>query len=220
MLVLYSLEAIPILEKMDVNQVMALISAGAALLGAIIGAVATIATTWLNNKLQHVGKVRLFAHIVCFEPTQEQWGFYNIDGVLYFQIPIWLDVCNTSGVSRIIRDVNLYAYLGDKEISAFEQVQAYGKNRVALGDNESYTLVVPANSARRFNMFFTLSENELSSDNKSFDNVVLKYFDEENSIHACCFARPEKIWKQGSLKSVKNWITLDQEIKLSRKKSN
>lgn len=218
-MLIQGLEAIIIFDNLDVNQEMALLSAGAALLGALIGAVATIATTWLNKKLQHTGKVRLFALIVCFEPTQEPWGFYYIDGVLHFQIPIWLDVCNTSGVSRIIRDVNLYAYLGDKEVSAFEQAQAYGEKRVALGDNESYTLVIPANSARRFNMLFTLSENELSSENKNFDEVVLKYFDETNSIHAYHLTKPEKIWKQGSLKSVKDWITLDRETKLSRKRS-
>ena len=45
---------------MDTNIVMALISAGAALLGSVIGASATIMATILNKKMTEKGKVTLY----------------------------------------------------------------------------------------------------------------------------------------------------------------
>jgi len=62
-----------------------------------------------------------------------------------------------------------------------------------------------------------LKEEELPTDNKIFDEIVLKYFDEHNDIHAFHLIKPEKIWEHGSLRQVKDWITLDQRIKASPK---
>jgi hypothetical protein len=200
-----------------VNFKLVLISAGAALHGAIIGAIATLAATWLNKKLQYSGKVSLFLKIVHSKISGDPWGFYGNNNNLNFQIPVWLDVCNTSGVSRIIRNVGLIAYLGNKEVASFVQIQAFGdENRVAFGDNESYTLVVPSNSARRFQMLFALHENDLSSENKMFDEIVLRYYDERNCIHAFYLIKPEKVWVRGALSNVKDWITLDKKFKAAK----
>lgn len=193
---------------------MAFISAGAALLGSIIGALATLAATWLNKTLQYNGKIRLFVKIVGSKIDQEPWGFYSIGTELIFKIPIWLDVCSTSGVSRIVRDVNLVAYRDNKAITSFMQIHTYGKeDRIVFGDNESYTLVIPPNSARRFNMLFMLKESELSQENKLFDEIVLRYFDENNCIHAYHLVKLENVWEEGSLNKVKDWITLNKKAK-------
>ena len=201
------------MEEHNLNMMMALISAGAALLGALIGAISTLAATWLNRKLLNSGKISLFAKIVYSKITNDPWGFYGSSNNLRFLIPIWLDVCNTSGISRIIRDVNLFAYNGKKEIASFVQIQAYGEeNRITFGDNESYTLVVQPNSAQRFNLLFVLKETDLSSDNKIFDKIILRYFDEKNCSNAFYLIKLEKVWEQGPLKIVKEWITIDKKF--------
>ena len=117
---------IEIFEYLDANQQNALISAGAALLGAIIGALATLATTWLNKKIQSSGKVSLYAKIVHSKgEVNAPWGYYRsgIKSGLFMQVPIWLDVCNTCGISRIIRNINLYAYSDKDEVAVFTQIQ-------------------------------------------------------------------------------------------------
>lgn len=143
---------IGIFENLDTNQWIALISAGAALLGAIIGALASLATIWLNKKIQSHGKILLYAKIVnSKDPIGKPWGFYKIKNKseLYMQVPIWLDVCNTCGISRIIRNVNLYAYANKNEVAVFTQIQRIGdgKEAILLGNNEAYTFVIPSNSA-------------------------------------------------------------------------
>lgn len=49
---------------MTPDQIDTIISAGAGLAGAIIGAVSTLLATWLNKKLQTSGKISLFEKIV------------------------------------------------------------------------------------------------------------------------------------------------------------
>lgn len=200
---------------MDINLQIALISAGSALLGAIIGAFATIASIWVNKKVQSSGNVSLYAKIVYSkEKNSRPWGYYRseLKSGLYMLVPIWLDVCNTCGVSRIIRNINLYAYTGKEEVAAFTQIQRIGNDEKAiiLGDNESYTLVIPANSACRFSLTFILHEQDLPPDKKLFDEIILTYFDEKDKIKAFYFAKPNKYWVEGPLGIEKRWITLDK----------
>lgn len=209
------------MENLDANQQIALISAGAALLGAIIGAHATLASTWLSKKVQFSGKLSFYAKIVYSKGTiNRSWGYYrsqNKSG-LFMQVPIWLDVSNTCGVSRILRNVNLYAYAGKDEIAPFTQIQRVdeGEETILLGDNESYTLVIPANCARRFDLSFMLHEQDLPADKKVFDTLILTYFDEKNNIHAFYFAKPNNCWVEGTLRTEKQWITLDKKFPYAR----
>lgn len=212
---------IDIFENLDANQQIALISAGAALLGAVIGALATLVATWLNKKVQSSGKVSLYAKIVHTKgKINRAWGYYRSQEKpgLYMQIPIWLDVCNTCGVSRVIRNINLYAYADKEEVASFTQVQRIGngEDAILLGDNEAYTLVIPANSARRFDLSFILHEEELPPERKYFDELILSYFDEKNNIQAFHFIKPDIYWVEGTLKTEKRWITLDKKCPYAR----
>ncbi len=198
-----------------------MITAGAALLGAIIGALATLASTWLNNKVLTSGKVSLHVKNVYSKgDINNPWGYYRSHSKsgLFMQVPIWLDVCNTCGVSRILRNVNLYAYAGKDEIGSFTQIQRVGDGEqvTLLGDNESYTLVIPANCARRFDMNFVLHEQDLPIEKKVFDALILTYFDEKNKIHAFYFAKPNNCWVEGAFSIEKQWITLDKKCPYAR----
>lgn len=105
-----------------------------------------------------------------------------------------------------------------KEVASFTQIQRIGDgdSKIALGDNESYTLVIPANSARRFDLDFMLHESDIPTEDKSFDELILTYFDEKNKIHAFHFVDMEQCWVEGALKPKKEWITLDQRCNYAR----
>lgn len=193
-----------------------MISAGAALLGAIIGALATLATTWLNKKIQSSGKVSLYAKLVYSKGRiNRSWGYYKSQdkGGLYMVVPIWLDICNTCGVSRIIRNINLYAYVEKEEVAVFTQIQRIGdgQEKITLGDNESYTLIIPPNSARRFDLEFILHEQEMLPDKREFNEIILSYFDEKNNIKAFHFLNLNSCWVEGPLIMGKQWINLDKK---------
>lgn len=128
-------------------------------------------------------------------------------------IPIWLDICNTCGVSRIIRNVNLYAYAEKEEVAVFTQIQrsGEGQEKITLGDNESYTLIIPPNSARRFDLEFILHEQEMPPGKREFNEIILSYFDERNNIKAFHFLNLNSCWIEGSLIRGKQWIDLDKK---------
>lgn len=186
------------------------ISAGAGLLGAVIGASATLLTTWLNKKMQTSGKIALYARIVHLPAANNQtWGFFpNKEEKLYMQVPVWLDVCNTSGISRIVRNVSLTALCKGKEIATFLQIQRYDTTK--FGEDESYTLIIPANSAKRYSLLFMLDEKEIEEENKDFDELILTYFDEKDIIHSFHFAYVDTCWIIGALPREKKWITLKE----------
>ena len=167
----------------------AIVSGVIGLSGAVIGALATLVATWLTRKMQASGKISLFAKMVYSKSSADKaCGYYRsqMGPGLYLRIPLWLDIVNTSGVSRIVRNVNLYACSDKKEIASFTQIQRIGdgESAILLGNNEAYTFVIPPNSACRFDVEFMLAERDMSADEKEFDEIVLSYFDEKNRIHA------------------------------------
>ena len=209
------------IDNMSVDQQIAIISAGAALLGSIIGAIATLLGTVPTKKIQESGKVTLHVRPVYSHSSDKRWsGFYRgqTNMGLVLQITVWLDVCNTCGIPRIVRNVNLFAYKNKKEVAELIQIQRSGDGDTAVlfGDHESYTLVIPANSARRFDLKFMLKEQELSSENKEFDELVLSYFDENNRIQAFHFAKVDSCWIEGPLALEKTWKTMNKRCRYAK----
>lgn len=208
-------------ENLTPDQVNNLISAGSGLLGAVIGAGATLLSTWMARKMQMSGKVTLhIKNVFSTSDVHHPCGYYASQekSGLYMEVPVWLDVCNTCGVSKVIRNVSLHAYYQHKEVAEFTQIQATtnGGNRISLGESEAYTVVVPENSARRFQMEFMLHDQDLSADSKEFDELILTYFDEKNKIHAFHFMDIDQCWIKGQLDVPRQWITLDRRCKYAR----
>lgn len=194
----------------------AIVSGIIGLLGAVIGALATLVATWLTKKLQTSGKVSLFAKMVYSKSSADKaCGYYRsqMGPGLYLRIPLWLDIVNTSGISRIVRNVNLYAYSDKKQLAAFTQIQRIGdgESAILLGNNEAYTFVIPPNNACRFDVEFMLAERDLSADEKEFDEIILSYFDEKNRIHAFHLMNVDFCWVGKKIPMEKQWITLDEE---------
>ena len=208
-------------ENLSPDLQSAIVSGCIGLGGAVIGAIATLVATWLTKKLQTAGKVSVFAKMVFSKsPTDKAPGYYKsqIRSGLYLRLPLWLDIINTSGISRIVRNVNLSIYNNRKEVATFTQIQRIGSGdkAILLGDAESYTFVIPANSARRFDVEFILEETELSPDKKEFDEIVLSYFDEKNRIHAFHLLDVDFCWIEKQIPREKMWIALDKTRELPR----
>ncbi len=195
----------------------AFISSASALLGAIIGAGSTIFSVWYSKRLQSKGKVCLYAKIVHERSTGKNWGFYKDDKLkindTILIIPVWLEVVNTCGIPRIVRDVNLYAYRKEFEIGKFTQIQSSKNKREEdkLANNESYTLVIPEKSAQRFRMEFILHKSQIEYTDKAFDRIHLKYYDEKNIRHTCKFVDIIGDWERRGLKVQEEFVSLIED---------
>ena len=205
-------------ENLSSDMQSAIVSGLIGLLGAIIGALAAIASTWVAKKLQTTGKVSLFAKMVYSKSSVDKaCGYYRCqnEAGLYLRIPLWLDIVNTSGISRIVRNVNLYAYSNKKEIAAFTQIQCIENNgkTFVLGDNGAYTFVIPPNSACRFDVEFMLKETEVPTEKKEFDEIILSYFDEKNCIHTFHLINIDFCWSVKQIPMEKRCIALDKRCR-------
>lgn len=203
---------------MDINLQATLISAGAALFGSIIGVLGTLLGIWLNKKMQSSGKISLYARVVYSESAMNRpWGFYESpqDQGLFMHIPVWLDIINTSGISRIVRDVNLYACNDGQIIKEFTQIQKTGNdNRVVyLGSDEAYTVVVDANCSKRVKMEFLLHERNMEVGKENFDEIILGYWDEKNKLYTFHFSQIKRCWVEGKLPMDRKWIKLDRRCR-------
>ena len=220
------------LANLTAEQINTMISAGSGLLGAVIGAGATLLSVWLTKRVQSSGKVTLYVKNVYSKGVNTRSCGYYPSGVtsgLSMIVPVWLDVINTSGISRVVRNVSLHAYYQEKEIAEFVQLQGVSKKitrsnqeqpikeeQISFGDHESYTLVIPANSSQRFYLEFLLDEQELPKGKRIFDELILTYFDEKNKIHAFHFMDIDQCWIKGQLDVPRQWITLDRRCKYAR----
>lgn len=202
-------------ESLSTDMQIAIVSGGIGLLGAVIGAIATLAATWLTKRMQMTGKVSLYAKIVysksSIDPACGCYPSGTSEG-LFLRVPLWLDIVNTCGVPRIVRNVNLHAYSAKKAVAPFTQIQRItdGDDSIYLGNNGAYTFVIPANSACRFDVEFILKEVELPESGKQFDKIILSYFDEKDCVHAFQLMRQDFCWTLGEIKTEKGWITLDR----------
>ena len=189
------------------------ISALSALVGSIIGALATLSSTWLTKKLQEKGKVSVFCRLVASLPDGREFGIYQSgDGTgMIMRVPMWIEVCNTSGISRFIRDVNVVGCIDKQEICEFIQFQGsnLGKeNELIYGDNQAYTFVAEGNSTKRFHVEFAIKQSDLSEDSRNINSLRIRYYDEKNKKHTKEFYRitDNPVWSIRKFGYKKQWF--------------
>ncbi len=193
------------------------------LLGSMIGAAASLLAVFISNNLQKHGKISLHAKIVGSKVEKEHrtWGYRQTDQGLSFHIPLWLDICNTSNVSRIVRNVNLCIVKKRTIVQEFTQFQGNGidsrePNTVIIGNEGAYSFVIPANSVLRVEVEFGIKKNELQPADREFDSVYLTYFDEKDCLNLFFLVDvPKPQWVTGELPRPKRWKTL-KKIKFGR----
>ena len=197
----------------------AIVSGTTGLVGAIIGVATALITAWLTKKIEAIGKISLFVRMAhSKDPNNQPCGCYEsgTEFGLYMKLPLFLEIVNSSGIPRIIRNVNLYACSNKKEIVAFDSIRRIedGEKSIALGNNGAYTYVIEPNCACQFDMEFYLIESLLNKEN--FDEIILSYYDEKNRYHAfhlidVDFCGGE--WIEGEMTVPGDWITLKKECK-------
>lgn len=136
-----------------------------ALLGAVIGVVGSLSTVFLTKAVQKHGNITLHARIVGsrIDAAHRTWGYIQTDQGISFHVPLWLDICNTSDVSRIVRNVNLCIVKDRTIVADFTQFQGNGidprePNTTIVGNAGAYSFVVPPNSVLRTEVEFGIKK--------------------------------------------------------------
>lgn len=193
-----------------------------ALLGAVIGVAGSLSTVFLTKAVQKHGKITLHARIVGsrIDAAHRTWGYIQTKQGIAFHVPLWLDICNTSDVSKIVRNVNLCIVKDRTIVADFTQFQGNGTdprepNTTIVGNAGAYSFVVPPNSVLRTEVEFGIKKSDLQPEDQEFNSVYLTYFDEKDCLKVFFLEKiPAPQWIIGELPRSKRWKTL-QKVKFS-----
>lgn len=113
-------------------QHLAFLLAGSAdtLIGGFIGFfssfVIMLITRWLDRK----GKLRIYAKRTVVD-NKKRWGFHEDGGQSLLVVPLKREFQNTTGRSRVVRNVDVVPYRNGKEVAKTVQIEYTEKKRAA-----------------------------------------------------------------------------------------
>ncbi len=173
------------------------------LIGAAIGFISSIGTTIVAEILKRQGKVKIYYKIVFSkERNDKTWGFFRSNNEIIFEIPMWVELQNTSNAVHVIRDLNILLFKGEKQITQMTQINKV--NDTWYGNDGAYSFVLQPRSIKKYDLHFSIKKSELI-DNYNFDKIKLRYFDEKDKKHIFTLTKLEKCWDLGNLNRNSKW---------------
>lgn len=187
------------------------------LISALISIIVSCVSSWITLSLPKLKKPKIYVKFVGSRLTESlsSLGYIETTHGLSLHVPLWLDICNTTGVSKIIRNISLLAYKDSNFVAEFSQCQGNTNNpnkpgAIILGDKGAYTTVVPANSSKRLILEFDLLQGSIAPGTNQFNKLWLSYYDENDRQLRYYLIDVDASWIKGTLVSPKQWITLDK----------
>lgn len=187
------------------------------LISALVSIIVSCVSSWITLFLPKLKKPKIYVKFVGSRLTESlsSLGYIETTNGLSLHVPLWLDICNTSGVSKIIRNISLFAYKDKDFIAEFKQCQgnAINSNKsdaVTLGDEGSYTTVIAANSSKRLALQFFLFQSDFSPGINQFNKLYLSYYDESGDLTSYYLTDIKANWIEGTLSHPKQWISLNE----------
>lgn len=192
-----------------------------AALQTIIGGLIALLPQLISYIKERKGRLYLYALHSCSLLTGDPVGFYKDSEGEHICVPLKIEFSNTSHISRFARDINMYAYLGNKKIARFGRKPSCTTYKLKkegefyeFGNNGVYTVVLPEMSTIFLNFEYHLYKKDMNPNKTTFDKLVLTYYDEKNKLHSCCLLsfNSEDCWKPGSIdvgdKNNENWVKI------------
>ncbi len=203
------------MSEPELQYKIAIISASAAIIGAVIGALSSLLSAWVARKSAESGKIDVYCRFVFTKSFKEGFGIYNsseTSGKVLI-VPMWIEVANKSMSTKYIRDFNVIAYNQKKKVAEFLQIQGINigkETEQEFGNHQSYSFVVEGKTIQRFYAEFILHESELQETNKVFNTLKARYYEENGrKKESVIYSSPEPInWENGAIPYKKEWISI------------
>lgn len=191
------------------------------LIGAAIGLFSSVIILALERVLDRKGKLHIFYRFTRDLLTERGWGFDQRDfGRCFLTIPAEFELQNTSNSTRVIRDVSLMLYNGDKCVAKMIQadhlkltkksgnVITEQKDFHFGAEKGSYSFVLPPRSIQRQHCEYIAVVEKEEIEEKTFDRIKLRYYDEKNKAHFFDIREISDCWKTKHYEADEEWILL------------
>lgn len=180
------------------------------LIGGIIAILSSVATFVATKLIDRHGKLKIYAKIVYAKTKAGQtWGFFTGQDDMYFQIPLWIEIQNTSNTTQVVRNLNACLYRNNKEVSLMTQINKIGDT--ILANNGAYSFVIEPRSIQKFDCHFTIKKSNVSGEG-FFDEIKLIYFNENDKreIFHLIKINEDDCWITKIQKTQKDWSLLSR----------
>jgi len=175
------------------------------LFGAVIGFLSSIGTTIANDFLSRKGRVKIYYKIVFSKFAEgKTWGFHKESSGEIFEVPLWIELQNTSNSVRVTRDLLIMLFRNGEKIAEMMQMTNTNKNEQWYGDKGAYSFVLQPRSISKYDLHFLIKRGEMVG-NEEFDEIRLRYFDEKDKEHVFTVGKIEQCWVIGDLPREKGW---------------
>lgn len=190
-------------------------------IGAGIGFLVSILTMLAERLIDKRGKLNIFYRFTCKKgPNPLSWGFEENAGErISFVVPVMFEFQNTSNTTRVIRDVSVVLYNGDKQVINMPKLsRLQTKTRRANEIEEqnyyfgtekgSYSFVLPPRSIQRqeCEYMWTIRKDEVEANR--FNRVEICYHDERNNLKSFNAKEIPDCWQNKHFEIDEDWILL------------
>lgn len=178
--------------------------------GAILGFSFSIFTMLITNAMQKSGRLIIYTKIVHAKVGNHQtWGALNSsDGGLSFQVPLWVEILNTSNVPKVLRDFNLILFNNGIELKRMTQINKAAEEN--LGIDGSYSFVIGPRSLSKIDCYFMIKQSNLP-ENAIFDEIKVSYYDTKGKQKLVRLKSLSNCWSTSQRDIDNDWMLLGNE---------
>lgn len=190
------------------------------IVGGAIGFVSSAGIVILERILDRVGRLKIFYKFIHVKFDDASWGVRNNIDKQTLIIPFYFELQNTSYSTRVIRDLSVEAYFGEKRVFRLRQVERgeYSKREGDIvidktsetygGEKGSYSFVLPPRSIQKQKCEYVYSIMKADAEKYNFDRLKISYFDERDKKKEYTAKTELTGWKMGTQKADHEWVRL------------
>ncbi len=185
-------------------------------IGAIIGFVPSVCILIVERIFDQIGKIKVYYKFISC--NQGSWGVYvTEDQLLVLMLPTVLEIQNTTNSTKVIRDLRIEIYKGNKFISKTLPIE-YTNKEIPNGsqtetesygvENNSYSVVLEPRSIKKVKCLFAYKIKQDEIDKMDFDSLFLRYYDEKDKKIKYLAKNNLDGWKMSTTLPDVDWILL------------
>lgn len=188
------------------------------IIGGAIGFLSSIGTVIVTHLINKKGKLNIYYKFISSPNIHQPWGVYNGElNTIYLDIPVVFEFQNTSNSTRVIRDVSLEIFSGNRFVAKLHQCEFIRSEKKKDGvifettttdfgtENNSYSFVLPPRSIQKQKCDYLLKIDKNETDKYSFDSIVISYYNERNKKKSFTVKNNLSGWDLGAQKTDDDW---------------
>lgn len=191
-----------------------------AIVGGVIGFVSSAGIIVLERILNKAGKLKLYYKFIHVKFDNASWGIRDNREMFTLMVPVSFELQNTSNTTRVIRDLSVELYRGDKQVGRMRQIER-GEFSIKEGDmvvdkssetyggeKGSYSFVLPPRSIQKQKCEYMYSIMKADAEKYSFDKLKISYYDERDKKKEYTAKADLAGWKMGTQEPDHEWVRL------------